>query len=124
MKNIAFAHFLGSYTFNLTVTDGAGNTDTESVTVTVKQDTNAAPVAAAGADMTVVLPLTEVVVNGSGSTDDFRVAKWLWTRQPASLAAGKVVGGSDKTPLLRLTGLVPGQYLFSLKVNICRSEKN
>ena len=106
----------------MTVTDGAGNTDTASVEVTVKQDTNAAPVATAGDDMTVVLPLTEVVVNGSGSKDDLGVAKWKWTRQPGSLAAGKVVGGSDRTPLLRLTGLVPGQYLFELEVNILRIQ--
>ena len=50
----------GDYKFNLTVFDGAGNNNTASVGVTVKQDTNAAPVARAGPDFTVSLPTTQV----------------------------------------------------------------
>ena len=57
------------------------------------------------------------MINGSGSSDDLAVKKWLWKREPSSLAAGKVVGESSKEPMLRLTDLVPGKYVFSLTVN-------
>ena len=53
----------GDYKFNLTVFDGAGNNNTASVGVIVKQDTNAAPVARAGPDFTVSLPTTQVSEN-------------------------------------------------------------
>ena len=56
------------------------------------------------------------MVNGSNSKDDFRIVRWEWRREPASLAAGKILGHSDRTPLLRLTDMVPGHYLFALKV--------
>ena len=49
----------GDYAFQLTVTDGAGNADSKVVKVKVKQDTNAAPTADAGKDMTVTLPLSQ-----------------------------------------------------------------
>ena len=57
------------------------------------------------------------MINGSGSSDDLAVKKWLWKREPSSLAAGKVVGESSKEPMLRLTDLVPGKYVFSLTVS-------
>ena len=59
----------------------------------------------------------QVLINGSGSSDDLAVKKWSWKREPSSLAAGKVVGESSKEPMLRLTDLVPGKYVFSLTVS-------
>ena len=64
----------------------------------------------------VTLPQSVVIVNGSASHDDLHIAKWRWTRDPKSLAAGKIVGNSSQEPVLYLVNLVPGQYVFNLKV--------
>lgn len=80
------------------------------------QDSNAAPVANAGGDLDVTLPVSVILINGSKSSDDLRIAKWKWTRDPKSLAAGSMVGTSDETSVLELVGAVPGQYNFQLQV--------
>lgn len=64
----------------------------------------------------VVLPKSVVVVNGSGSYDDLKIVKYLWTRLPASLAAGKILGTSNAEAALLLVNLVPGLYVFQLQV--------
>ena len=69
-----------------------------------------------GNDVEVTLPQSVVIVNGSASHDDLRIARWRWTRDPKSLAAGKIVGNSSNTSVLYLVNLVPGVYIFNLKV--------
>ena len=64
------------------------------------------------------LPKSVVVVNGSGSHDDLNIAKYLWTRMPGSLAAGKILGSSNTESALLLVNLVPGLYIFQLQVGI------
>lgn len=59
-----------------------------------------APVANAGGDQSVILPVSVVLVDGSGSTDDVAVSRWLWERDPASLAAGTVINASHASPVL------------------------
>lgn len=54
----------------------------------------------AGGDQTVILPVSAVYLNGSNSWDDLAVTKYLWTRDDESLAAGTVIGDSDKQPVL------------------------
>ena len=107
----------GDYVFSLTVEDEAKNTNTAELTIHVKQDENQAPVAKAGAPKVVVLPKRVVVLDGSGSYDDLKIAKWEWTRLPNSLAAGKIVGDSASNPSLLLVDLVPGEYRFQLEVS-------
>ncbi|XP_059086582.1 dyslexia-associated protein KIAA0319-like protein [Tigriopus californicus] len=106
----------GVYVFQLEVSDERNNTDQAQVTVTVNQDANSAPVADAGEDFAVTLPVNSVYLNGSLSKDDLKVTKWLWTRAPNSLAAGKIVGNTDVQPALLIADLVPGQYTFELQV--------
>lgn len=106
----------GVYVFQLEVSDERNNTDQAQVTVTVNQDANSAPIANAGEDFAVTLPVSSVYLNGSLSKDDLKVTKWLWTRAPNSLAAGKIVGNTDVEPALLITDLVPGQYTFQLQV--------
>eukprot|EP00095_Tigriopus_kingsejongensis_P001489 maker-scaffold124_size330879-snap-gene-1.31 protein:Tk01489 transcript:maker-scaffold124_size330879-snap-gene-1.31-mRNA-1 annotation:"hypothetical protein L798_13730" len=106
----------GKYVFQLGVLDNLNNTASALVEVTVNQDANMAPVAKAGDNFAVTLPLASVCLNGSASTDDLQVRKWLWTREPNSLAMGKIIGNSDSQPALQLGGLVPGQYTFKLQV--------
>ena len=106
----------GNYIFKLKVQDQDGNTDSSIVGVTINQDNNAPPVAEAGNDVEVTLPVSVVIVNGSASHDDLKIAKWRWSRDPKSLAAGKIVGNSSQESVLYLVNLVPGQYIFNLKV--------
>ncbi|XP_049856046.1 dyslexia-associated protein KIAA0319-like protein isoform X1 [Schistocerca gregaria] len=106
----------GEYEFQLTVTDENGNKALDSVQVTVTQNKNASPKANGGGDQTVILPVSVVIVNGSQSSDDLGIVKWLWTREDSSLALGKILGDSDKHPVLMLIDVVPGRYVFRLKV--------
>lgn len=107
----------GEYVFKITVVDDDGNKDSDFVRVSVTQNENAAPKANAGGDQVVVEPINIIVINGSRSSDDLRIAQWLWTRDPSSLAIGTVLQGSDKSPILMLSDIVPGRYVFSLKVS-------
>jgi hypothetical protein len=68
----------------------------------------------------VTLPKSVVVVNGSGSHDDLKIVKYLWTRMPGSLAAGKILGSSNTESALLLVNLVPGLYIFQLQVSLFR----
>ncbi|KAK8746359.1 hypothetical protein OTU49_017374 [Cherax quadricarinatus] len=108
----------GKYTFELTAWNGDDPTKntTDNVTVTVIQDKNVPPKANAGGDFSVVLPVSVVEVDGSKSADDVAVTKWLWERDATSLAAGKVINGSDHSPILMFTDVVAGGYVWKLTV--------
>lgn len=56
--------------------------------------------------MTVTLPRRSVYLNGSASSDDLAIDSWLWTRESESLAAGMVVGDSDRSNLLMVLLLI------------------
>ncbi len=107
----------GQYVFQLTVVDGDNNENSAQVKVAVSHDKNAPPQANAGKDVEVTLPQSVVVINGSTSYDDLRIARWRWTRNPKSLAAGKTIGNSTHEPVLYVVNLVPGVYIFDLKVS-------
>ena len=54
----------------------------------ISTDDNQPPVAIAGGDRVVRLPISIVTLDGSRSTDDRGVTSYLWTRDDRSLAAG------------------------------------
>src|SRR4029078_11183578 len=60
----------GVYWFQLTVTDNGGLTATDTVAVTVNAAPNQRPVANAGPDQTITLPLNTVSLNGTGTDAD------------------------------------------------------
>ena len=64
---------IGSYTFQLEVEDNSGNVATDQTRVTVTQDTNQAPVSNPGPNVKIVLPTAQVVLDGSGSSDDLAI---------------------------------------------------
>lgn len=66
-------------------------------------DSNSPPKANAGGDHTVELPVDVLVLNGSQSWDDLAIAKWLWTREPTSLAIGSIIAGTDTSPVLMVS---------------------
>ncbi|CAG0897405.1 unnamed protein product [Darwinula stevensoni] len=105
----------GVYIFNLTVSDGQHNAS-GNVSITVIQTKNNPPKADAGGDRHVTLPLSSVTLDGSKSSDDVGIIKWLWTFEDGGLAAATIIAESDHTPHLILTGLEAGRYMVSLQV--------
>ena len=73
------------------------------------------PVADAGGDLTLHLPVSVVTLNGSRSSDDVRIVSWRWSRDGSSLAAGRVVGDTDQAQSLQvrlMTGWLTGSKCF------------
>lgn len=107
----------GEYVFKLDVVDANNLTSSDNVSIIVTQNKNAPPKADAGGDRTVFLPVDVVSLNGSRSADDVEIISWHWTRDPSSLAAGHILENSSFSPILRLSELIPGRYMFTLTVS-------
>jgi hypothetical protein len=111
----------GDYTFNLKVTDNQGATGTDTVHVTVKNDTtssqvvkqNIAPTASAGADQTITLPTNSLILSGTGSDADGTIASYSWTKVsgPSTFSIG-----NSSASTVNISNLVAGSYQFELKV--------
>ncbi|XP_072944852.1 dyslexia-associated protein KIAA0319 [Epargyreus clarus] len=114
----------GAYVFSLTVLDDNGNSASDNVTVTVTQNKNSPPKADGGGDQVLNLPLAVLILNGSKSSDDFRIVSWKWTRSGSGLAAGTVILNSDTQPVLMLTNIEVGRYVFELTVTDDQGESD
>eukprot|EP00064_Thunnus_orientalis_P016744 superscaffoldBa00003388_g16815 len=139
----------GDYTFQLTVMDSAGQQDTAQVTVIVQPENNKAPVADAGPEKeltlpvdrttldgkldqppvahvlsspSVSLPVKTATLDGSHSTDDKGGVSYLWARDDSSPAAGDVLNNSDHQAVLFLGNLVAGKYSFTLTVTDSKGQ--
>jgi len=103
----------GVYKFELTVIDNGGLSAKDTVQVMVDAPGNQPPVACAGADRVITLPVNTVFLNGSCSADpDNNIISYSWTKI-AALAANI---SSANTVQTQVTGLVQGVYQFELKV--------
>lgn len=103
----------GTYQFELKVTDAGGLFSKDSVQVTIAP--NYPPVANAGADTTIVLPVNTVILDGSGSTDpDNNITSYVWTKisGPSSFNIS-----NPNAAQTQVTQLVQGIYQFELKVS-------
>ncbi|MCK4970653.1 MAG: PKD domain-containing protein, partial [Thermoplasmata archaeon] len=96
----------GVFVVTLNVTDGAGNWDTDELTVTVRDVTP--PIADAGPDQYVDQG-TLVTFNGSGSEDNVAVVNFTWTLQ-----ADVPVILHSESPTYRFD--TPGMYNVTLNV--------
>ncbi|MVT08102.1 PKD domain-containing protein [Chitinophaga tropicalis] len=113
--NIVSAMIAGNYMFRLTVKDNKGATAIDYVNVTVKpiSTVNVAPIAKAGSDVTITLPVNSVILNGSGSSDaDGQITGYLWQKE-----TGRDVKFSNANGVINVvSGLTAGTYVFELKV--------
>ena len=108
----------GFYTFELKVTDNDGAIGRDTVTITVNEkassSSNQPPVANAGNNQTILLPLNSAILNGSQSSDkDGTIAAYSWSEISGPSAA------DIETPKLvstNVTTLVKGTHKFELKV--------
>ncbi|XP_071142380.1 dyslexia-associated protein KIAA0319-like protein isoform X13 [Mytilus edulis] len=107
---------VGKYIFVLTVKDVEGTSSVINHIINVKEHPNSKPVANAGEDQILMLPIDIVKLDGSKSSDDKGIVKYSWTRDPTSLAAGDPLNGSDHKAVLQLVNMVSGRYTFKLTV--------
>ncbi|PIO38995.1 hypothetical protein AB205_0007560, partial [Aquarana catesbeiana] len=115
---------IGTYRFRLTVKDQQGLSSTAAVSIKVKEGKNSPPKAHAGGTRALVLPNTSISLDGSKSVDDQGIVSYQWWRDGQSPAAGEVMDSSEHKPVLQLTNLVEGIYLFHLKVTDAKGESD
>jgi poly(3-hydroxybutyrate) depolymerase len=103
----------GEYVFELKVKNDRGISATDHVKVVVKKKpANQAPVADAGRDMNISLPVREVVINGKGHDHDGKIVSYIWSKR----SGGTVKMSDTKTPDLKVSDLQAGKYVFRLSV--------
>jgi hypothetical protein len=104
----------GVYTFELRVTDNNGATDTDTMQVTVNAAAgNIAPVANAGTDQTITLPVNTVIISGNGTDADGTITAYAWTKISGP-ASGTIT--NPNTAATSVTGMAAGIYRFELRV--------
>ncbi|XP_060562361.1 LOW QUALITY PROTEIN: dyslexia-associated protein KIAA0319-like protein, partial [Ruditapes philippinarum] len=105
---------VGDYTFTLKVTDSAGQVSTADVHVYVKPEQNTPPVARTAGIIETSLPLDNILLDGSNSTDDQKITSFQWqqTGGPTSLN----IKDSDKVQATAGGSIKVGKYSFKLTV--------
>jgi gliding motility-associated-like protein len=103
----------GVYVFRLTVTDDDGASNNDDVTVTVNTAAvNQPPIAIAGPNLSITLPTNSTNITGSGSDADGFIAAYLWVK----VSGPTVTLGTLTNPVLSVSDLVEGVYIFRLQV--------
>lgn len=103
----------GDYTFKLTVTDSSGQQDSAQVTVIVQPENNKAPVADAGPEKELTLPVDHTTLDGSKSSDDQKITTYLWQQ---TKGPNEVHIENADAAVATVTGLEQGTYVFTLTV--------
>ena len=104
----------GQYTFELTVIDNKGISSTDQVVVTVNPQPNIAPVANAGKDTSIALPVASVILSGSNSVDsDGTITAYSWKEISGPSTAVIVQQTAAST---EVNTLQEGDYVFELQV--------
>ncbi len=110
----------GTYIFKLTVKDNLGATASASVTVWVIGSTPQPPVANAGANQNIILPVNTVTLDGSQSyAPNGSISSYSWVEQSGPSAA--VISNSSSIST-DINGMVQGTYLFNLTIKDNKGE--
>ncbi len=104
----------GTYTFRLTVTDDDGASDFDEVNVIVNSSANQSPLAYAGNDITITLPVNSTALNGDGSDPDGTIASFAWEQVGSTPSVATLTGSTSTTPTV--SNLIEGTYTFRLTV--------
>ncbi len=108
----------GTYIFRLTVTNNLSVSDSRDVTVVVSSETTTAqdnhpPVAIAGPDQVITLPVSLVTLSGIGTDDDGTIIGYQWKQLSGSLSASI---NAPFSPIAIAVGLSQGIYKYELTV--------
>jgi len=104
----------GSYTFQLTVTDNNGANGQAQVKIIVNAAANQSPVANAGINQAITLPVNSVALDGSASFDpDGSIVSYSWIK---TAGPGAVTITNSNTVNPTVIGLQAGSYTFQLTV--------
>src|SRR5436190_1603136 len=106
----------GIYQFELKVADNDGlfAKDTVMITVDSVLTNNHPPIADAGPDQTILLPINNVLLDGGNSFDpDNNISNYSWTKINGPLSFNIANSNATQTSV---TNLIQGTYQFELKV--------
>lgn len=105
---------VGTYEFQLQVTDNNGQTGTDIVVVEVRAVAgNIAPTVFAGEDILITLPRSNADLTGQASDEDGEIISYLWTQLSGPSAAIITQPNSINTTI---ENLIEGVYAFELTV--------
>ena len=106
----------GTYQYQLNVVDNRAGVSRDTLTVVVSNGAtvpNLAPIAKAGIDANIILPITIANLNGTASSDpDGTISTYLWTKVSGPAATIVTPNAATSTVI----GLLQGTYVFKLKV--------
>ncbi|XP_067912973.1 dyslexia-associated protein KIAA0319-like isoform X2 [Heterodontus francisci] len=102
----------GDYTFQLTVTDSAGQQSSTEVTVIVQPEKNSPPIAIVGPDKELISPVESATLDGEGSTDDQGIVSYHWEK----ISGPDVKVEDNDKAVATVNGLQVGMYQFGLTV--------
>ncbi|XP_067857557.1 dyslexia-associated protein KIAA0319-like, partial [Heptranchias perlo] len=102
----------GDYTFQLTVTDSAGQQSSTEVTVIVQPENNSPPIAIVGPDKELISPVESTTLDGEGSSDDQGIVSYRWEK----ISGPDVKVEDNAKAVATVMGLQVGMYQFRLTV--------
>ncbi|CAI9721075.1 dyslexia-associated KIAA0319 isoform X2 [Octopus vulgaris] len=104
---------VGNYKFTLKVTDTGGQNATADVHVFVKPEVNQPPVAVTAGEITVVLPVASLVLDGQNSTDDKNIETYSWRQTSGPQLT---LSNSDRNIATATGDIKVAVYMFKLTV--------
>jgi hypothetical protein len=112
---------IGTYQFQLRVTDDKGANGSAILKVTVTYNPESPLLANAGPDRVIELPKNSIVLPGSGTDANGTIVSYLWTKKSGP-SEGAIIKPSAAQS--GATGLVEGIYVFELQVTNDQGETN
>lgn len=103
----------GTHVFQFSVLDNYGGYASDTVRIIVSAAGNASPIANAGSDQSITLPVSTVTLTGSGTDSDGSIVSYNWVKTSGP-TSGMISSASSASTTV--TGLVQGLYTFTLTV--------